>query len=240
MKRAASPPRASTPRALYAAAPTFSRSSSATPAAAVRRANAPRARQPPLLRLTASRPRARAAPTAPEPVERVDETRGLAAARVDAARAVRGRADVLALFERGAGCRRTPRERSSRRQPPLLRLTASRPRARAAPTAPEPAERVDETRGLAAARVDAERAVRSRAHALALFERCVGDRRTPRKRSSRPPAAPPAADCISISSPRSTICARARRASRRGARPHRRARRNRARCCQPRRHSRAF
>ena len=100
------------------------------------------------------------------------------------------------------------------RQPPLLRLTASRPRARAAPTAPEPAGRVDETRGLAAARADAERAVRSHAHALALFERCVSDRRTPRKRSSRPPAAPPAADCISTSSPRCAHRARARRASR--------------------------
>ena len=100
--------------ALLSATPTHSRSPSAASAAAARRVSAPRARQPPTLRPTTSRPRARAAPTAPEPVDRNDETRGLAAARVDAKRAVRSRADVLALFERGVGCRRTPRERSLR------------------------------------------------------------------------------------------------------------------------------
>ena len=178
MKRAASPPRASTPRALYAAAPTFSRSPSAAPAAAVRRANAPRARQPPLLRLTASRPRARAAPTAPEPADRVDEIARPRCRAIDAERAVLSRADALVPFERGVGLRRTLREHSSHalriRKPPPRRLPfflcpvtpfASRTHMRTDESRPRRRSRRRRARGLAAAQFDAERAALSRADA---------------------------------------------------------------------------
>ena len=217
----------------------------AASAVAACRASVPRSRQPPLTRPTSPRPRthACAAPSAPEPADRADGARGHAATHVDAERAALSRAGVLATSERGAGYRRTPRERSSRPSAaPPSGETSPRARARAAPPAYDPADRVDEARGLAAAHVAVERATVSRAATLAFSERGVGCRRTPRERSSRPPAAHPAANVTSTSnsSPCSSIRARARRSSRRNARPRRRERRSLARCCQPRRYSRVF
>ena len=138
---------------------------------------------------TPPRTRSCATSPAPEPADRADEARGLAAARASAERAVRSRTDVFALVERGVGRRRMPRQCPSRLPTAPRRQSSPRPRARAAPTAPEPAGRIDAPRSLAAACVDAKRAVLSRADALALFARGVGCRRTPLERSSRPPAA---------------------------------------------------
>jgi len=104
---------------------------------AARRASVPRAHQPPPVALHLD---LEPAPQfAPKPTGRVDESRGLAADLVEAARATTRRAGELALPERGAGslphAARAPLAPASHLQRPLTLISSPRPNSRPSPQA---------------------------------------------------------------------------------------------------------
>ena len=183
-------PRTLRSSALSSAAPTLPLSSCAAPAAAARRASAPRACQSlPVAGYTshsgtcitrdaprASHPKASRQITASPSISR-RRALGLPPALAPSPSA--SPASDAAARRANTSCDRMP--------PPRRPFSPSCP---VAPSTPRVHERTGKSCGLAAARADVERAVLSRPDAPTRSARGVGYRRTPRERSSRPRAAP--------------------------------------------------
>ena len=120
-----------------------------------------------------------------KPAYRVGESRGLATDLAEVERAAIAFADYLALLERGAGIAVRRASALRARVSPLMAQILPRSRTRAQ-HAHMPADRFDESRGLAAEYVEVERAPLARADDLALIARGAGCRRSPRGRSLHP------------------------------------------------------